>query len=70
MIVPQWLKRELMAAFRNSTTVKDWWPVHSERANARLCEMFGLMTDYTEYRIGNEFVVRFDWSIQRWRVGV
>lgn len=68
--IPKWLRAQLMAAFRNSTSDPGWYPVHHEGANARLCKLFGLTTDYQEYRIGNAFRLRFDWSIQRWRVSV
>lgn len=67
--IPKWLTRKLLAAYRNSTSYDGWFPVHDEKANARLCELFGLTTDYTEHYIGNAFRVRFCWAIQRWYVG-
>ena len=69
MTIPKWLTRKLMAAYRNSAIDNDgWFPIHDEKANARLCQMFGLTTDYQEHAIGNAFRVRFCWNIQRWYV--
>jgi len=67
--IPKWLIRELMRGFKNTAIDGDgWFPIHNERANDRLCGIFGLATTYAEYKIGNSFRVRFDWAIQRWRV--
>ena len=69
-MAPSGLHRQLMAAYKNSAIDNDgWFPIHDEKTNVRLCEMFGLTTDYAEYQIGNVFRLRFGWNVQLWYVG-
>ena len=69
MTIPKWLIHKLMSAYKNPSSYDHWFPIHDEKANTRLCEMFGLTTDYQEHEIGDAFRVRFNWTNQLWYVG-